>query len=194
MVSRNEKVHYSAGYLFFCWLSLGLVVWPRLGDPYTSQNPREVCVSHSPGRILGCAYIICSYDQIKFFCITLCGLITFSTHSCQVLYSFYANLLRSLIMLLIVSSLSLHNPHLLFCCVLLWCSSYGVVSWCYQKRFSFSPKVSFSEPCPRYLVKDFACLSLEISTFLFSAYFCSACVQTSDCLEPLFRKPDVKYL
>ena len=29
--------------LFFCWLSLGLVVWPRLGDPSVSRNTREVC-------------------------------------------------------------------------------------------------------------------------------------------------------
>ena len=36
----------------------------------------------------------------------------------RVLYSFCANLLHSLIMWLIVSSLSPHNLHLLFCCVL----------------------------------------------------------------------------
>ena len=32
--------------LYFCWLRLGLVVWPRLGDPFVSQNPRKVCASH----------------------------------------------------------------------------------------------------------------------------------------------------
>ena len=32
----------SAGSLFsFCWLSQGLVVWPRLDDQFVSQNPRE---------------------------------------------------------------------------------------------------------------------------------------------------------
>ena len=45
--------------LFFCWLSLGLVVWPRLGDPFISQNSKGVRVSQ--GQILGCAYTICSY-------------------------------------------------------------------------------------------------------------------------------------
>ena len=49
---------------FFCRLSLGLVVWPRLGDPSVSQNSREVCVSHYSGRILDRVYTICSYDQI----------------------------------------------------------------------------------------------------------------------------------
>ena len=56
--------HYSAGSLFFCWLSVGLVVWPELVDLFVSQNPRECCSSHFPIRILGWAYTICSYSQI----------------------------------------------------------------------------------------------------------------------------------
>ena len=35
--------------LFFCCLLLqGLIVWPGLGDPFVSPNPREVCTSHFP--------------------------------------------------------------------------------------------------------------------------------------------------
>ena len=44
--------------------------------------------------------------------------ITFPTQSCLVLYSLCARLLCSLGMRLIHSSLSLHNLHLLFCCIL----------------------------------------------------------------------------
>ena len=44
--------------------------------------------------------------------------ITLPTQSCLAWYSFYANLLHSLIMWFIVSSLSTHSLHLLFCCVL----------------------------------------------------------------------------
>ena len=51
--------------LFFCWLSLALVVWPRLGDLILSQNPRELCSSDSSGRILGCTCTTFSYDQVK---------------------------------------------------------------------------------------------------------------------------------
>ena len=58
---------------FFC-LSQRLVVWPRLGDPFVSQNPRELCSSYSPRWILGCAYTTCSYEQINFFSATLSGL------------------------------------------------------------------------------------------------------------------------
>ena len=43
-------------FLFFSWLSQGMVVWLRLGDPFLSQNPRYFYASHSPGQILGCAY------------------------------------------------------------------------------------------------------------------------------------------
>ena len=50
-------------YLFF-WLSLILVVWTRIGDPFVSQNPRGICASHSPGRFLDCAYTIYLYSQI----------------------------------------------------------------------------------------------------------------------------------
>ena len=49
---------------FCCWLLLGLVVWPRLDDPFVSEYHRDVCESHFTGWILGCAYAICSYDQI----------------------------------------------------------------------------------------------------------------------------------
>ena len=44
--------------------------------------------------------------------------ITLPTQLCLALYSFCVNLLHSLIMWLIVSSLSPHSLHLLFCCVL----------------------------------------------------------------------------
>ena len=47
--------------------------------------------------------------------------ITLPTRSCLVLYSFCASLLRLLIMWLMVSSLSPHNLHLVFCCVVYFC-------------------------------------------------------------------------
>ena len=33
--------------LFFCWLLLGPVVWPKLSDPFVYQNHRGVCACHS---------------------------------------------------------------------------------------------------------------------------------------------------
>ena len=116
---RQGKVHYSAGslfsflFFFFCWLSLDLFVWPRLGDLFVSQNPRESCESHSLGRIGGCAYVVRS--NFNFLHKSQC--ITFLTQLCLVLYPFCANLLHSLIIWLIVSFLSPYNLRLLFCCI-----------------------------------------------------------------------------
>ena len=51
-------------FFFFLTITLGLVVWEKLNNPFVFQNPRRVCASHFPGRILGCAYSIYSYGQI----------------------------------------------------------------------------------------------------------------------------------
>ena len=56
--------------------------------------------------------------MVKFKLLHNSQWITLSTQSCLVLWSLCANLLHSLIMWLIVSSLSQHSLHLLFCCVL----------------------------------------------------------------------------
>ena len=82
-----------------------------------------------------------------------------------------------------VSSLSPHNLHLLFCC-LLFSLAYAVCLCCYQKRFNFSLKIFLSLPGPSFLVWDFTCLLLGRSIpfflfpFFFSGYLCSvdACV------------------
>ena len=70
VVSLDSKVHNFASFLFFFFLLLlqGLVVWPRIGDPFVSQNPKGVCASHSPGHILGCAYTICLHGQVSISC------------------------------------------------------------------------------------------------------------------------------
>ena len=50
--------------LFFCWLLLGLVFWPRLSDPCACQCPIGVCVCHFLGQVQACAYTICSYGHV----------------------------------------------------------------------------------------------------------------------------------
>ena len=54
-------------YLFIFWLSLSLIVCPRLGDPFVSQSPKEVCGSHCQVRILGCTYTTCSCGQMYIY-------------------------------------------------------------------------------------------------------------------------------
>ena len=59
--------------LFFRWLLLGLIFWPRLGDLSVCQSPKGVCVCHSLGQMLGFAYTICSYGQIWISCTSPSG-------------------------------------------------------------------------------------------------------------------------
>ena len=102
--------------LFFWWLLSGLVFWLRLGDPYVCQSPKGVCVLFSRTAAVLCVYHLSECSNLNFLHIS--QWITLPTQSCLVVYSFCANLLHSLIMWLMVSSLSPHSQHLLFCCVL----------------------------------------------------------------------------
>ena len=63
VVSRNVKVHDSAGSLFFCWLSTGLFVGPKLDDTFVSIIPKEFYVSHFLVWTLSCANNIFLYCE-----------------------------------------------------------------------------------------------------------------------------------
>ena len=51
-------------FFFCCWLLLGLVFWPRLGDPCVCQSPIGIYLCYFLEQVLGCVYTICSYIQI----------------------------------------------------------------------------------------------------------------------------------
>ena len=95
----------ASGTTWSWWWLLSLVIWPRLGDTLVCQNPREACAFYSPGLYI---YHLFVWSNLNFF----------PTQLCLVLYTFCANLLHSLIIWLIISSLSSYNLHSLFCCVL----------------------------------------------------------------------------
>ena len=80
-----------------------------------SKSHRSLCVSFSKTGAGLCIYHLLVWSNLNFLHISQ-GM-TLPTQSCVALYS-YANLLHSLIMWLMVSSLSPHSLHLLFCCVL----------------------------------------------------------------------------
>ena len=71
VVCRDSKVNNFASSL--CWLLLGLVFWPRLGDPCVCQSPIGVYVRYFLGQVLGYAYTICLYGQISISCTSPCG-------------------------------------------------------------------------------------------------------------------------
>ena len=81
-----------------------------------SKFQRSLCVSFSRTNVGLCIYHLFVWSNFNFLHNSL-G-ITLPTQSCLFLISYCANLLHSLIMWLIVSSLSPHNLHLLFRCIL----------------------------------------------------------------------------
>ena len=93
---------------FFCWSLLGLLFWTRLGDLCVCQNPIGVYVCHFSRTGVGlCIYHLFVCWNLNFLHIS--QWITLPTQSCLALYTFCANLLHSLIMWLMVSSLSPHS-------------------------------------------------------------------------------------
>ena len=81
-----------------------------------SKSQRTLCVSFSRSDSGLCVFHLFISSNLNFSYNS--QLITFPAELCRVFYSFCANLLYLLVMRLIVSSLSPHNLHLLFCCVL----------------------------------------------------------------------------
>ena len=81
-----------------------------------SKSQRSLWVSFSRTAAGLCIHHLFVWSNLNVLHIS--QWITLPTQSCLVLYSFCANLLHSLIMWLMVSSLSPHSLHLLFCCVL----------------------------------------------------------------------------
>ena len=79
------------------------------------KSHRSLCMLFSRTGSGLCIYHLFVWSYLNFLHIS--QWITLPTQSCLVLYFFCANLLHLLIMWLMVSSLSLHSLHLLFCCV-----------------------------------------------------------------------------
>ena len=116
-LSWNRKVHYSAGSLF-CWVSLGLVVWPIIRWCICILKfQRILCVSFSRMDSGLCIYHWFVWLNLNFS--ENSQWITLPTQCCLVLYALCANLQHSLIMWLIVSSLSQRNQLLLLLLLLL---------------------------------------------------------------------------
>ena len=81
-----------------------------------SKSHRSLCVAFSRTGAGFCIYHLLVWSNLNFLHIS--QWITLPTQTCLALYSRCANLLHSLIIWLMVSSLSPHSLHLLFCWVL----------------------------------------------------------------------------
>ena len=83
----------------------------------------SLCVAFSRTGAGLCKYHLLVWSHLNFLLIS--QWITLPTQSCLALYSHCANLLHSLIIWLMVSSLSPHSLHLLFC----WVLSISALMW-----------------------------------------------------------------
>ena len=116
MVNRYSEVDYFASSLFLLIIiKSGLLAQIRW-SVCMSKSHRTLCESFSRTGAGLCIYHLFVCSNLNFLHISQWN--TLPTQSCLVLYSFCANLLHSLIMRLMVSSLSTHRLHLLFCWVL----------------------------------------------------------------------------
>ena len=122
-----------------------------------SKTHRSLCVSFSRTGAGLCIYHLFVWSNCNFLHIS--QWITFPTQSCLAIYSFCANLLHSLIMWLIVSSLSQHSLHLLFCRVLsilalIWLILIALSCAAIRRDSVSFLRFPFLSPGPGFLVWD----------------------------------------
>ena len=116
MVCRDSKVDYFASSFFLLIIiKSGLLAGIRWSVCILKSH-RSLIESFSRTGAGLCIYYLLVWSNLNFLHIS--QWITLPTQSCLALYSRCANLLHSLIIWLMVSSLSPHSLHLLFCCVL----------------------------------------------------------------------------
>ena len=134
---RQSPLFSRFAFFFLCWLSLRLVVWPGLGDPFVSQIPEKFV--RLIFRDIFLVVHIPFVNMVKFQFLAQFPVDHLSIQLCLVLYSLCGNLLHSLIMWLMVLYLLSYNLHLLFCYVLCMLWRYALALFCAaQRRISVS--------------------------------------------------------
>ena len=103
--------------LQFCRFSFLLIIIRYRGSVCMSKSNKSLCVSFSRTGAGLCICHLFSRSNLNF--LNISQWITLITQSCLALYSFCSNLLHSLIMRFMVSSLSPHSLHLLFIIIII---------------------------------------------------------------------------
>ena len=119
MVHRDSKVDNFANSLFFFFFFLLIIIRSGLlaeirWSVCMLKSHRSLCVIFSDRCLVVHMPFVC---MVKFEFLAHLPVITLPSQLCLVLYS-CVYFLYSLIMWFLVSSLSPHNLHLLFCCIL----------------------------------------------------------------------------
>ena len=126
VVSRDSKVDNFAGFFLLLVIIRSGLLDEIMWSDCMSKSYRSLCVSFSRTGAGLCIYHLLTWSNLNLLHIS--QWITLPTQLCLALYSFCANLLHSLIMWLMVSSLS---PHSLICPRLDMIGSSGAVLCCH---------------------------------------------------------------
>ena len=176
VVSRGQQNQQFCKFSFLLLLIIirsGLIAKIRW-SVCMSKSHRSLWASFSRTDDGLCIYHLFVWSNFNFLHIS--QWISLPTQSCLVVYSYYTNVLYSLIMWMMVSSLSLHNLHLLFYCVLsifdlIWLVLMALFCTAIWKDFvSFFPLISNVQ------VFSFEALfirSLKCPYSCFSSHVCS---------------------
>ena len=116
VVNRDIKVNNFGSSLFLLIIIRSVPLAKISSSECMSNSNRSLCVSFSRTDAGLCIYHLFVWSNLNF--LQMSQWIILPIQHCLILYSFYANLMHSPIMWLIVSYPSPHNLHLLFCCVL----------------------------------------------------------------------------
>ena len=158
-----------------------------------SKSQKSLCVSFSRTNAGLCIYYLFVWSDLNFLHISLW--ITLPTQSCLVLYSFCTNLLHLLIMWLMVSSLSPHNLHLLFCCILsiltlIWLILMALFCAVSLLKFPFLSQVLVFS-CEMLFISCLKChwdvfLPILFLTYCHSVVHCVVSIISDDCKQTVY--------
>ena len=128
----TAKSTTASSFFFFCWLLKGYGLLTEIRwSVCMSKSQRSLCVTFSRTDTGLFTYHLFVWSNLNFLHNSMW--LNFPTQSCLVLYSFSVNLLHSLIVWLMVLSLSPHNLHLQFCCLLSILTFICLSSWrCFE--------------------------------------------------------------
>ena len=191
---RQQSLQFCK-FSFFCWV---IIRSGRLGEirwsVCMSKSLWSLCVSFSRTDSGLCIYHLFVWSYFNF--LHNSQRITLPTQLCLVLHSFCANLLLSLIMWLIVSSLSPHNQHLLFSCVLsilvlIWLVLMALFCAAYNYFYYFIP-CEFFPSVLNGLSREFKWL--QVSSDLQDSFKYSSWSQQCCSLDGLDSTSDFQFL
>ena len=167
---------------FFCvWIIIKSGLLPGIRwSVCILKSHKSLCVAFSRTCAGLCIYHLLVWSNLNFLHIS--QWITLATQSCLALYSLCANLLHSLIIWMMVSSLSPHNLHLLFC----WVLSILALIWLVLMALSCAAIRRDSVSIIIIIIYSFRVFHINVSGWSFTRVWVTVCLLKSPGLFSVF--------